>query len=213
MTRVSDRLAQGYREHVVPRVVEKACGSTAMRPMRDQAAAGLSGVVVELGFGSGHSLESYPPEVTLVHAVEPSELGRRLGRERIDTAAVPVHFVDLDGTRIDLPDRSCDAALSTFTLCTVPDVEQALAELRRVLVPGAPFHFAEHGLAPEANVQRWQRRIEPVHKALADGCHLTREPEEMVRAAGFEVELVERAYAKGPKPWVYFTVGRARNPG
>ena len=92
-------------------------------------------------------------------------------------------------------------------------MEQALRELRRVLKPGGRFHFLEHGLAPEPNVQRWQRRLEPMQLALADGCHLTREPAALVQEAGFELESVESSYTKGPKPWVYFTFGRAVNPG
>jgi SAM-dependent methyltransferase len=206
-------VAELYRTQVVPRVVKVACGSSSMRPLRDSAAEGLSGEVVELGFGSALNVASYPPEVTLVHAVEPSEVGRRLGEKAIAHGSVPVEFAGLQGESIPLPDASCDGALCTFTLCTIPGVGQALAELRRVLKPGGRFHFLEHGLAPEASVQRWQRRLEPAQMALADGCHLTRDPVALVRDAGFVVESAESFYAKGPKPWVFFTLGRAVNPG
>jgi SAM-dependent methyltransferase len=211
--RIISSIADAYRREVVPRVVDKACGSAAMSAGRDRAAEGLSGVVVEIGFGSGLNLPSYPPEVTLVHAVEPSEVGRRLSRDRVASSPVPVEFSGLRGEALELADDSCDGALCTFTLCTVPGVEQALLELRRVLKPGGRFHFLEHGLAPDAGVQRWQRRLEPMQMALADGCHLTREPAALVRAAGFELESVESSYVKGPKPWVFFTLGRAVNPG
>jgi len=207
------RVGEAYRREVVPRVIDKACGSAAMSQGRDAVAAGLSGAVVEIGFGSGLNLGSYPPEVTLVHAVEPSEVGRRLSAPRVATARVPVEFSGLRGESLELPDASCDGALCTFTLCTVPGVEQALAELRRVLKPGGRFHFLEHGLAPDDGVQRWQRRLEPMQKALADGCHLTRDPGALVRDAGFEIESLDSSYARGPKPWVYFTLGRAVNPG
>jgi ubiquinone/menaquinone biosynthesis C-methylase UbiE len=176
------------------------------------AAAGLSGVVVEIGFGSGLNLASYPPEVTRVHAVEPSEVGRRLSRPRVEAAPFPVDFSGLRGESLELDDDSCDGALCTFTLCTVPGVELALAELRRVLKPGGRFHFLEHGLAPDPGVQRWQRRLEPMQLVLADGCHLTRDPVEMITEAGFELEAVHRDYAKGPKPWVFMTLGQAVNP-
>jgi SAM-dependent methyltransferase len=211
--RITSSIADAYRREVVPRFIDVACGSSAMSAGRDRAAAGLSGVVVEIGFGSGLNLASYPPEVTLVHAVEPSEVGRRLSEKRVASAALPVDFSGLRGEALELPDDSCDGALSTFTLCTIPGVEQALLELRRVLKPGGRFHFLEHGLAPEQGVQRWQRRLEPLQLALADGCHLTREPASLVQAAGFELESVESSYAKGPKPWVFFTLGRAVNPG
>ena len=210
---ITSSVADAYRRQVVPRVVDKACGSRAMQAGRDRAAAGLSGVVLELGFGSGLNLASYPPEVTLVQAVEPSEVGRRLSEKRVAEGRVPVVFAGLRGEAIDLPDDSCDSALCTFTLCTIPGVEQALAELRRVLRPGGRFHFLEHGLAPDAGVQRWQHRLEPVQMALADGCHLTRDPALLVSDAGLRIESVEREYMKGPKPWVYMTFGQAVNPG
>ncbi len=209
---ITTRFSDGYRRHVVPRIVDVACGAKAMKPDRDRAAAGLSGEIVELGFGSGHNVGSYPAEVTLVRAIEPSELGRKLSADRVAASAVPVVFSGLQGEALDLPDRSCDGALCTFTLCTIPGVEQALAELRRVLRPGAPFHFLEHGISPDDGVERWQQRLDPLQQALCDGCHLTRDPVALVREAGFEIESVDSAYAQGPKPWVYMTLGRARNP-
>lgn len=118
----------------------------------------------------------------------------------------------LRGEAIPLDDASCDGALSTFTLCTIPGVEEALAEVRRVLRPGGRFHFLEHGLSPDPPVATWQRRLEPIQKRVADGCHLTRDAAELVRAAGFELVEVQSRYARGPKPWSWFTVGIAIKP-
>lgn len=174
--------------------------------------AGLSGTVVEIGFGSGLNMAAYPPEVHLVYAVEPASTARRLAERRIAASPVSVEHVARRGESLPLDDDSCDGALSTFTLCTIPGVEQALAELRRVLRPGGRFHFLEHGLSPDPSVATWQRRFEPLQKRLADGCHLTRDPSELVGAAGFEVERVESRYAKGPKPWTWLTEGAAINP-
>ncbi len=201
-----------YRDQIVPRFIDKACAGPELREWRDRAAAGLAGTVVELGFGSALNVGSYPPEVTEVLAVEPSIVGRRLGQKRIADVSVPVTFVGLRGETLSLPDDSCDGALCTFTLCTIDGVDQALAELRRVLRPGGRFHFLEHGSAPDPGVQRWQRRLEPFQLVLADGCHLTRDPVTLVSDAGFRVEESESRYTPGPKPWTFFTLGRAVNP-
>jgi ubiquinone/menaquinone biosynthesis C-methylase UbiE len=202
-----------YREQVLPRLVDRTCGTGELRRWREKVTAGLSGTVVEIGFGSGLNLPAYPPEVHLVYAVEPALTARRLAEERIAATHVRVEHIALRGESIPLDDDSCDGALSTFTLCTIPDVEAALAEVRRVLRPGGRFHFLEHGLSPDASVAKWQRRFEPVQKRVADGCHLTRDAAELVRAAGFEVEQVESRYAKGPKPWTWLTAGTAIKPG
>ncbi len=201
-----------YREQLLPRLVDRACGSKGYDRWRREVTAGLSGTVVEIGFGSGLNMPAYPAAVERVFAVEPASLGRRLAAGRIADSHVHVEHVGLHGEALPLDDDSCDGALSTFTLCTIPAVEQALAEVRRVLRPGGRFHFLEHGLAPDPGVSRWQRRLEPVQKRVADGCHLTRDPAALVEAAGFRIEHVESRYARGPKPWTYFTRGEAVDP-
>ncbi|MBJ7307556.1 MAG: class I SAM-dependent methyltransferase, partial [Acidimicrobiia bacterium] len=194
-----------YSKHIVPRFIDKALGTPAMQEGRDAVAAGLSGTVLEIGFGSGLNVASYPPEIELVYAVEPALTARKIAVPRIAASPIPIQYAGLHGETVALGDNSCDGALCTFTLCTIPGVEQALAELRRVLKPGGKFHFLEHGLAPDAKTQTWQRRLDPLEKRLADGCHLTRDPVELVKAAGFELEFVHSEYTKGPKPWVFMT--------
>ena len=201
-----------YRERILPHLVDRACGTAELRAWRGQVAAGLSGTVVEIGFGSGLNVAAYPDEVELVYAIEPAAVARRLAEPRIAAGSVTVEHIGLDGQKIPLPDHSCDGALSTFTLCTIPDVRAALAELRRVVRPGGRFHFLEHGLSPDPGTAKWQRRIEPIQKRLADGCHLTRDPAALVSEAGFELEQVSSRYGSGPKPWTWFTEGVARNP-
>ncbi len=201
-----------YSTHIVPRFIDKALGTPAMQEGRDAVAAGLSGTVLEIGFGSGLNVASYPPEIELVYAVEPALTARKIAVPRIASSPIPIQYAGLHGETVALDDNSCDGALCTFTLCTIPGVEQALAELRRVLKPGGRFHFLEHGLAPDAKTQAWQRRLDPLEKRLADGCHLTRDPVELVRAAGFELEFVHSEYTKGPKPWVFMTFAQAINP-
>ncbi len=201
-----------YSTHIVPRFIDKALGTPAMQEGRDAVAAGLSGTVLEIGFGSGLNVASYPPEIELVYAVEPALTARKIAVPRIAASPIPIQYAGLHGETVALGDNSCDGALCTFTLCTIPGVEQALAELRRVLKPGGKFHFLEHGLAPDAKTQTWQRRLDPLEKRLADGCHLTRDPVELVKAAGFELEFVHSEYTKGPKPWVFMTFAQAINP-
>ncbi|MHB8437879.1 MAG: class I SAM-dependent methyltransferase [Acidimicrobiales bacterium] len=201
-----------YREQILPRLVDRACSTAGMRRWRSEVTAGLVGRVVEIGFGSGLNVEHYPPEVGLILAVEPAEVARRLAMKRIAAGGTSVEHIGLDGQSIPLEQDSCDAALSTFTLCTIPDPGAALSELYRVLRPGARFHFLEHGISPDAGLARWQRRIDPLQRTLAGGCHLTRDASTLVRRAGFQLERCEQGYAKGPKPWSWFTLGVAVKP-
>jgi SAM-dependent methyltransferase len=173
---------------------------------------GLTGRVVEIGFGSGLNVDLYPAGVELVLAVEPAPVARRLAEQRIARSTIPIEHVGLDGHAIPLDDESCDSALSTFTLCTIPDVRLALGELGRVMRPGARLHFLEHGLSPDPGIAGWQRRLEPLQRRLADGCHLTRDPVALIRDAGFTLERVDQRYAEGPKPWTWFSAGTAMKP-
>jgi ubiquinone/menaquinone biosynthesis C-methylase UbiE len=194
-----------YETTVLPRLVNLACGSKGYLRWREKTASGLTGRVLELGFGSGLNLGVYPKEVTEVLAVEPSATAMRLARPRIAASPVRIVHVGLDGQRIELDDASCDSALCTFTLCTIPDVAAALGEVRRVLRPGATFHVLEHGLAPDEPVAIWQRRLEPMQGALFGGCHLTRDPIALLSDAGFTPGATTQRYGKGPKPWTYLT--------
>lgn len=183
-----------YRERVLPQVVNVACGMKSANPLRERVCAGLSGRVVEVGFGSGLNVPFYPREVTEVSAVEPADVGWRLARRRVAASAVPVRRAGLDGQRLPFEDETFDAALSTWTLCTIPDAGAALAELRRVLRPGGTLHFVEHGLAPDASVQRWQHRLEPMQKRVFGGCHLTRPIPHILRDAGFVITVLDEFY-------------------
>src|SRR4051794_33519255 len=164
-----------WSEHIVPRVNDVSLRGRAIRESRAMACTGLSGQVLELGFGGGLNLAHLPPEVESVGAVEPSDTGWRLSEKRRARARVPVSRIGLDGQSVAAPDASYDAALCTFTLCTIPDPLAALAEVRRLVRPGGTFHFLEHGLATDPRVARWQHRLDPWQQGLAGGCHLTRD--------------------------------------
>lgn len=201
-----------WEDHVVPRLVDLSLSQPPVTDHREKVCAGLSGRVLEVGFGSGLNLPTLPAEVAAVDAVEPSGLAWERSAERRRTAAVPVARIGLDGQAIAAPDASYDAALITFSLCTIPDAGRALEEVRRVLRPGAPLHFLEHGLAPDDGVRRWQRRLEPLQRRACGGCHLTRDPVALVEAAGFALTAVSSGYlAPGPvRPWGHLIRGRAQ---
>jgi ubiquinone/menaquinone biosynthesis C-methylase UbiE len=201
-----------YRDQVLPRLVEATCGGAQMERWRARAAEGLHGRIVEIGFGSGLNVPVYPAEVTEVLAVEPALVARERAAGRIASSHATITHVGLDGQSLPIDDHSCDGALSTFTLCTIPDVDAALAELRRVLKPGGELHLLEHGLSPDPKIARWQHRLDPLEQKVADGCHLTRDPIELVTTAGFEVIRHDRRYAKGPKPWTWMTSATAVSP-
>jgi ubiquinone/menaquinone biosynthesis C-methylase UbiE len=198
-----------WTDHVVPRVVDVALGNAEVDRLRARTCAGLTGRVLEVGFGSGPNVAHYPPEVGSVSAVEPSDLAWRRAGPRLGAAAVDVRREGLDGQRLDLPDASHDSALSTFTLCTIPDVDAALAEIRRVLRPGGRLHLVEHGLAPDPGVVAWQRRLDPLQGRLCGGCHLDRDISGLVERAGFRFGAIDTFYAAGPRPFGYLYLGWA----
>lgn len=205
-----------WSDWFVPHLADIAMRSPDLMALRAQVCPGLYGTVLEIGFGSGLNLTSYPEAVTSVSAVEPSDVAWRISADRRAASPIPIERSGLDGQRLTEPDGSYDAALTTFSLCTIPDPARALAEVRRVLVPGGRLHFLEHGLAPEPGVQRWQRRLEPAQRRLAGGCHLTRDIPRLVREAGFEIEMLQQDYVPGPRasrPWSYGFLGVAKAPG
>lgn len=191
-----------YHDQVLPRIVNVACGLKANRPMRERVCAGLAGRVLEIGFGSGLNVPYYPSSVTEVAAIEPSDVAWKLAAKRVAASSVPVERAGLDGRSLPFPDDSFDAAVSTWTMCTVPEIDVALAELRRVLVPGGELHFVEHGLAPDAAVQRWQHRLNPVQRRLFGGCNLNRPIVELVSGAGFRIEELDVFYEPGAPKFV-----------
>jgi SAM-dependent methyltransferase len=186
-----------YSSRILPRILNATCGIRELEPLRRRVCTGLAGEVVELGFGSGHNVPFYPQAVTGVAAVEPSDVSWRLAAARLRAARVPVQRSGLDGQSLPYGDGRFDAALSTWTLCTIPDAGAALSEVRRVLKPGGTLHFLEHGLAPDERVRRWQRRLDRLQQRLVGGCHLTRPIVDLVTAAGFTVTELDVFYQAG----------------
>lgn len=199
-----------YEEHVLPRAIDVVLGNRWMADIRRPALEGLRGTVLEIGFGSGPNLPLYPPEVDKVLAVDPSAVGRRLATRRLEASPVPVEFIGLDGQHLPLEDRCVDAVLSTWTMCTIPDVDQALREAHRVLRDDGRLSFLEHGLSPEASVASWQRRLTPIQKRVAGGCHLDRDIPAIVRRAGFHTEQVREFDVAGLRVVSHMFCGTAR---
>jgi ubiquinone/menaquinone biosynthesis C-methylase UbiE len=199
-----------YQEQILPRFQDKVMARKPNRAVRERVCEGLAGAVIEVGFGTALNVPYYPAEVTKVVAIEPSRVCMKIAEPRVASSSVPVEYGGLTGETLDLPSGAFDAALSTWTLCTIPNLDAALAELRRVLKPGGSFHFVEHGHAPDAKVARTQTRLEPLNRKLAGGCHLTRHISEEIEGAGFTIQRLDTFYFKGePKPMGYTYEGRA----
>ena len=200
-----------YRTQILPKLMNAVMDTDENTEIRSRVCADLEGTVVEIGFGSGLNVPHYPPGVHTVHAVEPSTRSLAIAAERIGAAAAHVDHTGLTGERIDLPDGSADCALSTWTLCTIPNVDAALAEIRRILKPGGSLHFVEHGISPDVKVARRQGRIEPISKALTGGCHLTRDIPALLADAGFTIDtMTTYEHPKEPKAFGWTFEGRAR---
>ena len=198
-----------YRDRVLPRLVDAVMNRPEFAEIRARVSAGLTGDVLEIGFGSGLNVPFYPATVTRARAVDPATAGRKLAAGRVAASPVPVEYIGLDGQVIPLEPGSVDHVLTTWTLCTIPDVGRALAEVRRVLRPGGSLHFVEHGRSPDPGVAAWQDRLTPVQRRLAGGCHLNRPIGALVAGSGLELAGMQNYYAQGPRPFGYMFEGRA----
>lgn len=197
----------------MPRVTDVSLRGRAIGESRALVCAGLSGRVLELGFGGGLNLVHLPAEVEAIGAVEPSDAGWRLSEKRRERSRVPVSRIGLDGQSVAAPDATYDAALCTFTLCTIPDALAALGEVRRLVRPGGTLHFLEHGLSTDPRVARWQHRLDPWQQRLAGGCHLTRDASALVERSGMDLAWLETGELpgfSGPAALTYGYLGVAQ---
>ena len=200
-----------WEDRVLPRLVDVVLTDATAGRWRVAVCADLQGEVVEIGFGTGRNLPFYPDAVTRVLAVEPSDLAWERARTRIAAFGRPVDRVGVDGARLPVADRSVDAVVSTWTMCTVPDIDAALAEVHRVLRPDGELRFVEHTLAPDAGVARVQRGVQPVWGRVAGGCHVDRDLVALLEGAGLTVEIRYAGYVAGcpARPWSRFVTGSA----
>jgi len=203
-----------WERFVVPNLIACACSSRPIMKQRAKVVPKAEGVVLELGCGSGTNFALYDAgKVERLYALEPAPGMIAKARRSAGMLGIgkSIEFLQTGAEHIPLADKSVDTAVITFVLCTIPDWESALAETRRVLRPGGRVLFTEHGLAPDEGVSRWQRRIEPVWKPLAGGCHLTRDTLSLLRCGGFESEDAETMYLPNtPKVAGFVSWGSAR---
>jgi ubiquinone/menaquinone biosynthesis C-methylase UbiE len=186
-----------YEDRVLPHIINCAMKTKAVDGERKRCLENVAGTVLEIGFGTGLNLPHYPPTVTKVVGVDPSAASAKLARKRIAASPFPVEVVSLSAEKIPVPDASFETIVSTFTMCTIPDVASALLEMRRALRPGGRLYFVEHGLAHDPKVERWQQRLNGFQKKVFGGCHLNRDIAALIEQAGFQIERLDNEYLKG----------------
>ncbi|MCZ6514014.1 MAG: class I SAM-dependent methyltransferase [Nitrospinae bacterium] len=198
-----------YEDQILPRGIDWGMSGERFSRLRKQYLEGVGGTVLEVGFGSGLNLPHYSNRISHLYALDPSQLGRRLAAHRIQRVPFPVEFVELEDPRIALPDRSVDAVVSTWTVCTISDPVFALKEIRRVLKPEGKYYFLEHGLSPDRRVARLQNLWNPIQKWAFGGCHVNREIDRLILNSGFKMLDFKNFYMEGPKVLTYMYGGTA----
>ena len=202
-----------YRRRIFPARLDREMDTAETRRIRKEVCGPLVGEVVEVGFGTGHNLPYLPATVSRLIAVEPDEYLRALADERLRHTTVAVEIVAGTAERLPLPDASVDAALSTWTLCTVDDPSAVLAEISRVLRPRGALHFVEHGRSPDRRVARWQHRLNRLQRPFNGGCNLDRDIVALINASRLRLEAVSAYYLAGdPRILGWTTQGRATAP-
>jgi len=196
-----------FADELLPRLCHLAMRNRRLLPYRKRAIALAEGRVLEIGTGSGLNLPFYGPSVREILALEPAS--KLIAMAQQVASAVPVNFVNASAEAVPIEDRSVDTVVTTWTLCTIPRADDALAEMRRVLRPGGRLVFVEHGLAPDEWVRWWQDRLTPLWVRISGGCHLNRPIRQLLEGGGFRVERLETGYMPGPRPMTFTYEGTA----
>jgi len=184
-----------YKDRVYPHLVTVLGNPKPIREVRQRILPLAEGRILEIGVGPGVNFVHYDPaKVSKVYALEPNPGMIRMAEQQRRRTELDVEFLDLPGERIPLGDGSVDTVVSTFTLCTIPGVVEAIRGIRRVLRPGGKFIFFEHGVSPDPRVRRWQKWSEPLFHLAFEGCHVTRDIPSLIRQGGFTIEQMDTAY-------------------
>jgi ubiquinone/menaquinone biosynthesis C-methylase UbiE len=199
-----------YQERIVPYLVQAAMRQETLAAYRQRVVSGASGRILEVGIGSGINLRYYGDRAENVIGLDPSAKLLEMANVADRRTGLPVELVKGSAEMIPIEDKSVDTVLTTWTLCSIPDVNRALSEIRRVLKPSGRLLFVEHGLSPDDKVRRWQNRLNPIWKRVAGGCNLNRGVTQLIEVAGFRIERINTGYMKGPKPMTFMYEGYAR---
>jgi ubiquinone/menaquinone biosynthesis C-methylase UbiE len=198
-----------YEKYVLPQVINCVCGLKPMMRQREKVVPHATGVVLEIGVGSGLNLPYYDAhKVKQIIGIDPTPAVSKL-QSRVDNISIPFELIKKGAESLDLDNQSIDTVVVTYTFCTIPDVESSLAEIRRVIKPQGEVLFIEHGKAPDESVRRTQDRINPIWRRLSGGCHLNRDIPALLQANGFDVNQLEEMYLPGWKPATYNVWGSA----
>lgn len=184
-----------YRDFIYPRLVDMLGDPPPIQKIRQQTIPLAEGNVLEIGAGSGANFPHYDStRVSKLYALEPNLGMIRLAERRAHRTKLHIEFLDLPGERIPLEDGSIDTVISTFTLCTISGIVEAIRGISRILRPDGKLIFFELGLSPDGIIQRWQKRLEPIHRRLFQGLYLTRDIPSLIQAGGFQIEQIEQGY-------------------
>ena len=200
-----------YERYVLPKLIDVACSTGNVMKARSKIVPQARGEVLEIGMGSGLNLSFYDAKkVSSIVGVDPAAQMQTLARQRAADIRIPVEMIAADVQGIHAETNRFDTIVMTFTLCSIDDPIAALQEMARVLKPEGRLLFIEHGLAPDTSVERWQHRLTPFWKPMAGGCHLDRDIPALIRAGGFVIDELSKAYLPGPRPMSYVYSGVAQ---
>ena len=199
-----------YNDVILPRLCHLVMGNRRLVPYRERVIGSAEGRVLEIGIGSGLNLPFYRPAVREIVGIEPAPQLIAMARQVAERTRMPVTFIEESAEVIPLEDDTVDSVVTTWTLCTIPQADRALGEMRRVLKRSGRLLFVEHGLAPDVGVRKWQNWLTPGWKRISGGCHLNRPIRTMIENAGFRFDRLESAYMPGPKPFAFIYEGSAQ---
>ena len=184
-----------YEKYVLPKFLNCACGSKPVARQREKVVPLAEGRVLEIGIGSGLNLPFYDKtKVDEIWGLDPSEELSEMARTVATHEGMKVNFISSGAEEIPLPDNHFDSVLITYTMCTIPEVIRANTEIRRVLKDQGKMIFCEHGVAPDDNIRKWQKRINPFWGKIAGGCNINRNIPSLIQESGFDIVEMEEMY-------------------